>query len=1352
MLKKKIFCLIALLMALSVFTPRLYAQAAGDLQILFNNNGNASTSSNTINANFKVINNGSSSIDLADLKLRYYYTADFDTPQNFYCDHAGMLNGWTYTGVTDKVTGTFGKLSPAVSKADSYFEVGFKDDAGILSAGGYIEIQTRVARNDWTNYDMSNDYSFMTLSTYGDNDKISAYMKGVLIYGGVTNISTSTITPTVFTYDKYTSSDVTITLLPFGNSFKGIVGLTEGEEYSLSGNIVTLKEEYLNSLPIGNMKLTFDFGVTNNPELTLTIKDTTPNLPFDAKIGTAVGSPGDTVTVPITFENVAKAGNVGICNFYIGYDNTLLEAVSVAPGSIIKNSQNNFFSTINSNKGEINFIYLDSTIGDEMIESDGEFALVTFKIKTTATAKTTPLEFVKKPYTDPIGVLELMANTINGSITIKSPEILPTISPSYIKFEKDTSLDVVVSITPNGNTFKGIMGLVPEIDYTISGDKLTISKDYLNKLPTGTIQLTFDFGLTINPVLAITVMPGHDHPLTLKIENVIGEPDSIINVPVTLTGIEYCGNVGTFNFYIKYDKAFLEAVSVTAGEIIKNPNVNFSTNINTDKGTISFVFLDNTLGDELITSNGVLANIQFKTLLSGTTTVKFDDKFAFADGSINVIPYVNLTPGNIDITAIELFPKINPTSVSFDMYSVTDIPVTITPNGHTFRGITGLTKGIDYTVSGNTVTILKSYLKTLVLGTKVLTFDFGVAKNPVLILETKTSPHKFLNVRIGTATGNKNDMVTVAVTLSNVKDAGNVGTFLFDVKYDNTILEAVSVTPGDIIINPDVNYSTKIDSSTGTIRMLFLDNTIGDELITTDGILANITFKILESVNNKTPITFKEGGVFGDGKYEKIVNVNFNNGSVVIEDNLSLNLSIGEITGKEGEMVKVPISFNNVANLGNIASCDFRVGYDTNLLEVVSVEPGPIVTNSEVNFGTNISTTSGAIRFLFVDYTSGSELINQDGVFANINFKLKTPAEAKISTPVTIMDIGAFVDSNVNQMPVSSGNGSVTIYRTSLSEAKINPSVIYFKLGTSISTLIELTPNGNKFIGIYGLKVGYDYSVSLNTLTLHSSYLNRLEPGKNRLIFDFGLDDKNPVLVIEVSAGTPTINPNYNIVDKNDLSNIVVELTPNGNPFNGIIGLTEGTDYTVSGNTLTLLASYINNLECGTTRLILDFGVTNNPILSVKVIDSSVELPLEVTVGTAKASLGNMVSIPITFTNVANVGDIGTCNFYISYDPSIVEAVSVQAGSIVKNLAVNFSSRVDNSKGVISFVYLDNTIGDELIDEDGVFAYITFKVKDYSSTISPIIIKEDGAFGNATFSKINNIIKEDGYISIYRQM
>ena len=1574
MSKTKIILLMVLFITISVFSSRLNANAeTTGLQVLFSNNGNTLTTCNTIYANFKVINNGSSSINLADLKFRYYYTADSDKPQNFYCDHAGMLNGWSYTGVTDKVTGVFNRLSSPTQLANSYLEVGFKSDAGTLSAGGYIEIQTRVARND---------YSFKTLSTYGENNKITAYIKGQLIYGMEAYMLTPTIMPTVVAHDKYVNSDVSITLTPNGNSFKGIVGLTEGKEYEVTGNTVKLMKEYLNSLPIGNVSLTFDFGATINPKLTLTVKGTTPKPLFDAMIGTATGIPGDTVTVPVTFKNVAKAGNVGVCNFYIGYDTSLLEAVSVAPGSIVPNAENNFSGQINSSNGEISFVFLDSTIGDEMIEADGDFAQVTFKIKPTATATTTPLEFIGKAYAIPGGI-ELMANTTNGSITIKNPEMVaPTITPSSASFIKALSSDIKVAITPNGNTFNGIIGLNKGTDYAVSGNTVTILKSYLNMLPAGTKTLTFDFGVADNPVLKIFIDVVCPCSASVRIGTVEGALGDTVTVPITVSSARHVGGIGTFNFYVGYDNTILEAVSVEPGNTIKNPTVNFSSKIYSNNGTISVVFLDNTLGDEIITSDGIIVNITFKVLKTVDTTIPivFKNGGAFGDGNMtkisaisftnggvlrpitkmlnlsvgkvtgkegevvavpisfanvakmgnvmscdfkvnydtNLLEAISVEPGsivtnaeanfraNINTTsgAISLFlnsteesqyinedgvfanikfklktptaaqiitpveikeigafsstnlnqvpvyetngsvtvirttileSKIDPSMTSFVLGGTDGLKITLSPNGNTFNGISELKSGTDYTVLGNTVTILNRYVNSLLVGTHKLTFDFGFGdKNPVLEIAVKAGTPTMtinyvevykndpkdlyviitpngnsfngivglkegtdytisgktviilkdymaklpletidltfdfgipvnpvlkictvlgeqypLNVKIGTVKGAQGDIVKVPVTLSHVKDVGNVGTFNFYVDYDKTLLKAVSVEPGDIITNPNINFSGKINATTGLISVVFLDNTIGDEIIKTDGIIANMTFNILGTSSTAVPIVFKEGGAFGNENMAKIKAISFTAGSVTIDDN-SLKVSIGEATGKEGEIVKVPISFTNVANSGNIACCDFRVGYDTNLLEAVAVEPGSIVTNSEVNFGANIITTSGAISFLFVDYTSGSQPINNDGVFAYINFKLKTPAEAKITTPVTIKDIGAFGDPNLNTMPVSSIGGNVNIVRTTPLESKIKASTAYFKLGTPYFVIkVELTPNGNTFIGITGLTVGIDYTVSANTVTILNSYLNGLEAGNKKLVFDFGTGDKNPVLEITVSAGEPTISPNYNTVDKNNITNIVVNITPNGNSFKGILGLTEGSDYTVSGNTLTLLASYISNLEYGTKSFTVDFGLTKNPIFYVKIIDSSLDNALYLRVGTAAAISGDTVTIPVTFENVANVGDIATCNFYIKFDATKFEAVSALPGSIVINPAINFSSRIDSTKGTISFVFLDNTIGDELIEQDGVFANIKFRIRGSYSSTSPIIFAEGGAFGDANFSKIEKVMMEDGYIRTY---
>ncbi|WEK56317.1 MAG: X2-like carbohydrate binding domain-containing protein [Candidatus Cohnella colombiensis] len=138
--------------------------------------GTTTASSNTINPRIKIINTGTTAISMANVKLRYYYTADATTSQAFWCD-------WSHVGSTN-VTGTFVTMATAKTNADTYLEIGFTSAAGSLAAGDSAEIQIRFARSDWSNYNQSNDYSFSTTgSSYADWTKMTGYISGTLQWG-----------------------------------------------------------------------------------------------------------------------------------------------------------------------------------------------------------------------------------------------------------------------------------------------------------------------------------------------------------------------------------------------------------------------------------------------------------------------------------------------------------------------------------------------------------------------------------------------------------------------------------------------------------------------------------------------------------------------------------------------------------------------------------------------------------------------------------------------------------------------------------------------------------------------------------------------------------------------------------------------------------------------------------------------------------------------------------------------------------------------------------------------------------------------------------------------------------------
>jgi hypothetical protein len=132
---------------------------------------------NQMKPHFNIKNTGTTAVALSTLKIRYWYTIDGDKTQTFNCDYStiGCAN----------LTGTFVKMGTAKTGADYYLEVGFGSGAGSIAAGGQIgEVQTRLNKTDWSNYNESNDYSFdPTKTAFTDWNKVTVYQNGVLVYG-----------------------------------------------------------------------------------------------------------------------------------------------------------------------------------------------------------------------------------------------------------------------------------------------------------------------------------------------------------------------------------------------------------------------------------------------------------------------------------------------------------------------------------------------------------------------------------------------------------------------------------------------------------------------------------------------------------------------------------------------------------------------------------------------------------------------------------------------------------------------------------------------------------------------------------------------------------------------------------------------------------------------------------------------------------------------------------------------------------------------------------------------------------------------------------------------------------------
>lgn len=150
------------------------SQGNGSILIEYSN-GNTTPNSNSINPRFRLSNKGSS-VDLSKIKICYYYTINGEKKQTFWCDWSSASNS--------NVTGNFKKLSNK-SSADYCLEIGFKNGSGFLNKNESIEIQGRFSKDDWSNYNQSDDFSFSSSTSYIKWDKIALYIDGKLLFGKV---------------------------------------------------------------------------------------------------------------------------------------------------------------------------------------------------------------------------------------------------------------------------------------------------------------------------------------------------------------------------------------------------------------------------------------------------------------------------------------------------------------------------------------------------------------------------------------------------------------------------------------------------------------------------------------------------------------------------------------------------------------------------------------------------------------------------------------------------------------------------------------------------------------------------------------------------------------------------------------------------------------------------------------------------------------------------------------------------------------------------------------------------------------------------------------------------------------
>lgn len=132
---------------------------------------------------------------------------------------------------------------------------------------------------------MSSAFNYpATLTTLYQSDYVITLDELPDLTGGNPTQNAS-ITPTTVEFDKFTpgQSDKAITINANGNTLTGLragnTPLTETQDYTVSGNTLLLKKEFLAGLPLGQNTITFQFSGGNDAVLTVHVMDSGVSVP-----------------------------------------------------------------------------------------------------------------------------------------------------------------------------------------------------------------------------------------------------------------------------------------------------------------------------------------------------------------------------------------------------------------------------------------------------------------------------------------------------------------------------------------------------------------------------------------------------------------------------------------------------------------------------------------------------------------------------------------------------------------------------------------------------------------------------------------------------------------------------------------------------------------------------------------------------------------------------------------------------------------------------------------------------------------------------------------------------------------
>lgn len=469
-----------------------------------------------------------------------------DSTRTLMMNAAAKMEKKNIVNTTDKSTYSFdrsksGDVVVNVSMKEgsvSGVEVGGKK----LSSGDYtISGNTVTIKASYLKKQELAKYSCRILTTGGNQPKFNLTVSD-------SSIPKPVISPEIISVDVNPKkcSDVDITMDRKTSEFRGIIcdgkTLTDGADYTVSGDIVTLKSAYLKTLSAGIVTLTFDFYEGEDRELTINVSDTTgldeldtfENYSDDKALWSAYSrnTGGNEVSLSLVTKNGSKAlafgYDIGSPNGYCGVNHPM--AVRNASqfagvelwveGDGTGNSLTVQLRDANDNYFEAQ-IALDFTGGKTIKIPFADFKAPSWQSGGALdTSKLNQFSFYMGGDSVATGTVYIDDVVFYEDGQSEKPHLstksgtFDADAPSGVRTDLVLYGKSVESITANGKKLSG------GSDYSTNGSQIMLNESWLKTLANGDYTLTYTFSDGSTDTFALTVKnvkSSHTHSYTAKV-------------------------------------------------------------------------------------------------------------------------------------------------------------------------------------------------------------------------------------------------------------------------------------------------------------------------------------------------------------------------------------------------------------------------------------------------------------------------------------------------------------------------------------------------------------------------------------------------------------------------------------------------------------------------------------------------------------------------------------------------------------------------------------------------------------------------------------------------------------------